>query len=155
MHHAFAKHTHDFIQQGLMQLKCKRFGHFNIVEPRCGIAVGILHEIHQQHAVSADVGGRHTNTRIGQSKQGIDFSCLPKLFLHFAAVAAAFLHCALLAAVLHLAALHIGCGLAKASLLDVFIDLGTANMLTATDDVDRGFFAAHELGQDLVDEAFF
>jgi hypothetical protein len=61
----------------------------------------------------------------------------------------------LLTAVLHLAALHIGCGLAKASLLDVFIDLGTADMLTATDNVDRGLFAAHELGQDLVDEAFF
>ena len=127
----------------------------DVVQTRRDIAVGVGHQLHQQHAVGADERLRHANARVGELEQRVDFGVLPGLFLHFAAIAAAFFHRALLAAVLDLAAFAVGRGLAEAALLGVLVDFRAARGVAAAHHVDGGFLAAHQLADDFVDQAFF
>ncbi len=155
VNHAGAQHAHHLVEQQRMQFECACFGHFHIVQTRRDVAVRIGHQFHQQDAVRADEGLRHAHAGVGELEQRIDFRVLPRLFLHFAAIAAAFFHRALLAAVLDLATLLIGRGLAETALFGVFIDLRAARGLAAADHVDGGFLAAHQLRDDFVDQALF
>src|SRR6185369_2046281 len=97
----------------------------------------------------------HPDTGRGQPVQGIDLGVLPDLFLHLAAIAAAFLHGARLPAVLDLAALLVGSRLAETALVRVLVDLGATDVLAAANDIDGGFLAAHQLAKHLVYKAFF
>ena len=138
-----------------MQFQRACFAHVHVVQTRSHIAVGVRHQFHQQHAVRADEWLRYAHARVGELEQRVDFGVLPCLFLHFAAVAAAFFHRALLAAVLDLAAFAIGRSLAEAALLGVLVDLRATDRVAAAHHVHGGFLTAHQLGNDFVDQTFF
>jgi hypothetical protein len=119
------------------------------------MAVGIDNQIHQQHALEAEMRLRHPHPGSSQPIQGIDLGTLPDLFLHLAPKAAALLHGARLPAVLDLAAFLIGGVVAEAALIGFLVDFGAANVFAAANDIDGGLLAAHQLAEHLIDEAFF
>ena len=152
---AGAQHAHHLIhEQGVIRQR-QFLAEFDIVQARRRMAVGIEHQIHQQHAGEAEVRLRHPHASGGQPIQGIDLGTLPDLFLHPAPIAAAFLHGTRLAAVLHLAAFLIGGVLAETALIGFLVDFGAANRFAAANDIDGGLLAAHQLANHLIDEAFF
>jgi hypothetical protein len=56
-------------------------------------------------------------------------------------------------AVFHLAPLGVIDILAKAALIGLFVNLGATDLVAATNHIDLGFLAAHQLTNDLVDKA--
>ncbi len=142
------------MQQGV-EFECRGLVEFHVVQARRGVARGIGHQFHQQHALEALEGLRHPHTRGGETVQRIDLGVLPGFLGHLAPVAGALAAGARLAAVLDPAAFLVGHGLAEVALLGVLVDLGAANLVAAADHVDRGLLAAHQLAGDFVDQAFF
>ena len=100
-------------------------------------------QLHQQHAVQADVRLRHPHPGLGQQIQRVHFGVLPGFFLLLAAEFGAFAHGALVAAVAHLASFLIVIGL--------FVHFGAADLIAAAHDKHVGFFAAFQPADDVVD----
>src|SRR4029077_11738780 len=69
------------------------------------------------------------------------------------AVAAALLHGARAAAVLHPAPFRVVDALAEGALFVFLVALGAAHLAAAAHHVDHGFLAAHQLAADRIDEA--
>ena len=130
-------------------------GERHIVEAGRGVAVGIGHQFHQQHAFVEVVRRGHAHACGGQPVQRIDFGALPGFFLLLAAVFAALGHGARLAAVLGFAVFGVVDGLAKAALVGFLVDLGAADVVAAAHDEHHRFLAAHELAHDVVDQTVF
>ena len=127
----------------------------DIIESGRHIALGIRDQLHQEHTIRADVGLRDTNARTSELEQGVDLGILPKLFLHLFAVAGAFFHGSRLATVFNFTAFGIRNGVLEATLLSIFVHFGTAYVITAAHHINGRFFAAHQLTQDIVNQAFF
>jgi len=155
VNHARAQHAYHFVEQPPMQFDRACFAHIHIVQTRRDVAVRVGHELHEQHAVRADIRLRHAHAGIGQTKQRVDLGVLPVLLLHLAAITAAFFDGARFPAVLDLAPFEIGGRLAEAALLRILVDLRTTDRIAAADYVYGGFLAAHQLADDFVDQALF
>ncbi|MDT4846818.1 hypothetical protein FQZ97_808530 [compost metagenome] len=129
-----------------------REGH--VVQARGGVAVGVGHQVHQQHAFEEVVRRGHAHAGRGQAVERIDLGALPDGLGHLAAEARALGHGARLAGVLHAPVLGVVDGLAEAALVGFLVDLGAARVLAAAHDVHHGLLAAHELAHDAVDQPF-
>ena len=138
-----AEHAHHLAEQPGMEFQGLLDGQFDVIEPRRRMAVCIGHQVHQQHALVAEVGLRDLDSGGGEAIQGIDLGALPGFFLHLAAVARALRHGPRLTAVLGLAAFLVGHALAKTALRGVLVHLGAADFLAAAHDIDGRLLAAH------------
>ena len=154
MHHTRTQHAHHLgHHRGVVGARV--FGRkAHIVQARGGIAVGVGHQLHQQHAVVKVVRLRHTHASGGQAVERIDLGALPGGFLFLPAKLAALGHGTGRARVLDLAVFGVIDGLAKAAVVRFFVDLGAAGFVTAAHHVDHGLLAAHELPDHGVDQAF-
>ena len=127
----------------------------HIVQTRCGVAVGIGDQLHQQHAVAKIVGLGHPHTSVGQTIQRIDFGALPGRFAGLAAEFRAFGHGPGLPGVFDLAVFGVVDRLAKTALVGFLVDLGAARVIAAAHDIHHGFLAAHQLANHGVDQSLF
>ncbi len=125
----------------------------HVVEAGGDIALFVGDELHQQHAIEADIGPGHPHPGRRQFEQGIHFGVLPHLFVLLATVFGAFLHGAGIATAAHLAPFLIDHGLLEAALGRLFIDFGAADLVAAAHHIDVGLFAAHQPADDVIDQA--
>src|SRR5882672_1373300 len=148
-----AEHAHDLAHEGAVDVARLLRRERQIGKPGGGVALGVGHELHQQHAVDEVVGLRHAHAGGGETDEGVHLGALPGFLLRLAAVAAALLHGTRAAAVLHPAAFGVVDALAEGALVGFLVDLRAAHLVAAADHVDHGFLAAHELAADRIDEA--
>jgi hypothetical protein len=113
VHDARAQHAHHLFQQaGVVPHRLLgRKGH--VVQPRRGVAVGVGHQVHQQHAFQEVVRHGHPHAGRRQAVERIDLGALPDGLGHLAAEARALGHRARLARVAHAAVLGVVDGLAE------------------------------------------
>jgi len=79
VYHSGAQHQHDLVEQRGMVLECQRFAQLDVVQPRRGVARGIGHQLHQQHALETDMRLRHAHAGSRQAIQRIHLGVLPRL----------------------------------------------------------------------------
>ena len=92
MHHTRTQHAHHFGNQCGMVRQSLFCTKDDIVEAWGGIAVGIGHQLHQQHPVAKVVGLGYTHASGGKAVEGIDLGALPRGFLLLPPKFAAFGH---------------------------------------------------------------
>ena len=142
------EHAHELLKQHSVMCARGLLGQQDIVEPRRGFAVLIGHQFHQQDAVEEVERLRHTDTGRRQSVQRIDLVTLPRCFGRLTAKTGALGHRPSLARVLGLAIFGVVDRLPEAAVDRFFVDFRAAHVVSATNDVDSRFLAAHQLAYD-------
>ena len=130
-------------------------GKGNVIESWCSVAIFIHHQLHQQHAFVEIMRLRHAYTGCGQSIKGINFSTLPSLFLQFSTVLRTFFHRAGLTTILGLTAFCVIYTLSKTTLVSLFVNFSATYIIPTTDNINGGFFTAHQLANNIVNQAIF
>ena len=87
MNDAGTQHPHDLTYQCRVVGQRVFLAEGEIVEARRGFAVGVGHQLHQQHAFVEVVGRGHAHPGRGQAVQGVDLGALPRGFLFLTAIA--------------------------------------------------------------------
>ena len=131
----------------------KRESH--IVQARGRIAMGVGHQLHEQHAVKKVERFGHAHARSGQAVQRIHFGALPGGFLFLPPELAALGHGPGRARVFDLAVFGVVHRLAKTAVRGFFVDLGAAGFVAAAHHEHHGLFATHELAHHGVDQPLF
>ena len=154
VHHPRAQHAHHLADQGGMVGARQLRREAQVVQARRGVAVGVAHQFHQQHALVEVVGLGHPHAGRGQAVERIHLGALPGRLHGLPAELGAFGHGAGLAAVLGLAVLGVVHRLAEAAVGGGLVDLGAAGFFAAAHHEDHRLLAAHQLALHRVDQAF-
>ena len=147
--HAYDLRHHESVPAARL-FRCHRY----FVKAGRGVALFVDDQLHQQHASMRVPRPGHTHTGMSEPIERGDFGILPRGFPHVAAVTAALTHGAGIAAAAGLAALLVLGEFVETAALGFLVDFRAADLAAARNHVNRSFFTALELAQDLVDLAF-
>ncbi len=123
-------------------------------EAGCGGAVVVDEELHEEHVFVEQDGLGDADAGVVRVGEGLVLHVAPRGLDELTAVGGALAHRAFVAAVASLvAALDVVGGGFERAVLAVFVDLGGDKLALSLHDPDRGLFARHEAGADVVDDA--
>jgi hypothetical protein len=107
VHDARAEHPYDLVQKQMIDLQGLFRGEMQVAQPWCRIAIGILDQLHHQHAVDEGMGSGDTHVRVAKSIDHFDLRRTPCVFIARLPVLGALRNGALISAVAHLPTLDV------------------------------------------------
>ena len=153
VHHARADHLHHLGQQVIEALAGLLGAQRHVAQARGRRALGVLDQLHDQHAVHELERLGHAHARVAQAMDDVHLGGAPGLLVHGAAVLAALLHGAGVARAAHATALGVLGAVLEAAVDGVLVDLGDAQLAARLHQVDLRLFAAHQRADHLGDDA--
>ena len=150
---AGAEHANDLGEQVVEDPLRHGWLEGQVAEARCGLAVAVLDELHDEHAVDEVVGDGDADAGGLQAVDRVDLGGAPGGLVLGLAVARVLAHRPLVAAVTGLAAFGVLGAVLEVALLGLLVDLGDALLAAGDHEVDLGLLAAHQRTQHLLDDA--
>lgn len=148
-----AEHPHGLLPEIPIELRRELRGEHRINQARRGLALGVHHQLHQQHALVEHHRRGHSDSRGVKLAERLGLRGLPGLLFGLLAKAAALLHRSAGAAVADEPPLLVARVVLEVALGALLVDLRRHVLAAVRGNVDVRLFTALEAGDDLINHA--